>query len=343
MFESLSKGLRYGYFSREKQKMFLEDLSLLVDDGVPINVAVMTIRKVSEGIIKRVAISITRSIAQGRQLADGMQGWFARPLVEVIRAGEVGGTLAKTLKAASVSVGQQHDAIKCLVSALLYPVLVLMASLGLLVLVCHLVLDSFVAIRPLSQWPQVGQYIYFMGYFIESWSWLVVLCLFLVAYCYCWLLQTFTGPLRSYFDRLPMVNLYCEMLAACLMETLGLLLSNGVILKDALSIMHRESCPYLSWHILKMEMSLSGGKESIAEVLDTRLINKRDIVRLHVVASSRGFEYALMSLGQQAQKRVAKKVVLAGKVAGGLMLVLAAFVVMIIVLGLYSVGNSIIM
>lgn len=341
MFDVLKKRIRYGYFSREKQKAFLEDLSTLVADGVPASQAIETIRQVSDGITERVAMSISRSLSQGKGLADGMQGWFSRPLVEIIRAGETSGTLEKTLKAAAESFTQQTDAMKSFLGTLAYPLLVLTAAFLMIVFIKHSVLDSFAAIRPIAEWPDVGQSLYRLGFLTERYWWLVLLLIGFIVFMLARLLQQFTGEWRTRLDELPLISLYRDMAAARFMETLGLLISNGVVLKTALSIMHREAAPYLSWHILKMEFSLSGGKENIADVLDTKLISHADIVRLRTVAKSSGFEHALLSLGKQANRRAAKAITITGKISGGLLLFLGAIMAASMVFGIYSVGSSI--
>lgn len=341
MVDALLKRFRYGYFSHAKQKAFLEDLSTLVEDGVPVSQAIETIRQVSDGITERVATRITNSLAQGKQLADGMQSWFSRPLVETIRAGEISGTLAKTLKTAAYSFSQQTDAIKSFLTTLIYPLLVLTAAFLLIVFIKHSVLDSFAAIQPIAQWPDIGQDLYRLGFLIEHWWWLAILLVVMLIYFTFYFLQQFTGDMRSRIDNILILSLYRDMTAARFMETLGLLISNGVVLKKALSIMHREAAPYLSWHILKMEFRLSGGKENMADVLDTKLIHRNDIVRLRIVAKSKGFEQALIHLGQQANKRVTKTIVLAGKISGGLLLMFGALMAATVVFGIYSVGSSI--
>jgi len=343
MFKRLERGWRYGYFTREKQRIFLEDLSVLIDDGVPIHQAVATIWKISSGILKRVASKIARSIAQGKQLADGMQGWFARPLIEMIRAGEVGGTLTKTLKFATKSVRQQQEVLKQFIEALLFPLIVLAVALGFLISVDQLVLKNFLVIKPLLEWPCVSKFIYQLGFIVEGWLWLVLLFLFILIYGSVQILQKMTGQLRSRLDKLFFIELHHEMIAARFMEMLGLLLSNGVVLKEALGIMHRDSSPYLSSHLLQMELALSSGQKSIAEVLDTQLIGAGDRVRLQVIASRRGFEYALMSLGWRAKQRVNRKIVRIGKLIGGFILILGSLLVMMVVLGVYSIDNSMIL
>ena len=57
-------------------------------------------------------------------------------------------------------------------------------------------------------------------------------------------------------------------------------------------------------------------RENIAEVLDTGLISKADIIRLRIIAKGRGFEHALTRLGQLSATRNLKNVTLAAKVIG---------------------------
>jgi len=341
MFNKLRKRLRHLQFSRKQQQAFLEDLSMLMDDGVPMSQAVDTIRQVSEGSTKQVAAQIARSIAQGKQLAEGMRGWFSRPLIEVIRSGETSGTLAKTIKSAAQSFSQQTNALSTFVSTLVYPTLIVVLAFIMLVFVKQSVLDSFSSIKPIVTWPDIGQTLYRLGYLTQHWWWLVTLIIVGSIYAITRLLEQLTGDLRDLVDEIPLVSLYREITAARFMETLGLLISNGIVLKKALSIMHREAAPYLSWHILKMEFRLSGGQENIADVLDTKLIKREDIVRLRVVANSKGFDHALISLGRQANRRASRAITISGKISGGLLLVFGAFMAASIVFGIYSVGSSI--
>ena len=130
MFNALRKRLRYGYFSHEKQKAFLEDLHMLVEDGVPVSQAIETIRQVSHGVTEHVATRIVNTIAQGKQLADGMQGWFPRTLVEIIRAGEISGTLTKALKSAAYTFSQRTNAAKNFFTVMIHPLFTTVADFG---------------------------------------------------------------------------------------------------------------------------------------------------------------------------------------------------------------------
>src|SRR5690348_9009979 len=83
-------------FGNKAQLAFLEDLYLLINDGIPANRAVEMMASVTTGLTHEVAESLSYKIAQGQPLADGMQEWFATNVVEIIRVGEAGGALAQT-------------------------------------------------------------------------------------------------------------------------------------------------------------------------------------------------------------------------------------------------------
>jgi type II secretory pathway component PulF len=123
------------------------------------------------------------------------------------------------------------------------------------------------------------------------------------------------------------------------METLGLLLANGIILKRALVIMRLKASHYLQWHIYKMEIRLSGGRENIAEVLDTGLIAKADMLRLRVIAKGKGFEHALLKAGQLAAEHTTKKIEVSSRILGTILLVLGAFWAAFMIFAVYSVGS----
>lgn len=341
MFNKLNQQFEKLQFTRKKQQAFLEDLCVLIEDGVPLNQAVDTIRLVSDGATKMVATHIMTSISKGELLADGMQDWFQRPIIEVVRAGEMGGTLTRTLQAAATSLSLTTGTIGTLVSALVYPAIVVMLAFGVAVFVKCLVLDSFAQIKPVTQWPNAGRALYDLAYFTQHWWWALLIFIVLLVFSIVEMLKHLTGDSRKFVDTLPLLSLYREMMAARFMETLGLLIANGVILKKAISIMYRDAAPYLAWHLVNMEYRLSGGQDNIADVLDTDLIGKNDIIRLRVVAKGKGFSHALVSLGRQASQRSAKTIAVSGKILGTILLIGGASIAIMMVVGIYMVGSVI--
>ncbi len=201
MFNTLNQKFERIQFTRGKQKAFLEDLCSLIEDGVPATQAIDTISQISEGITKTVAADILQSISQGQPLAEGMKAWFSRPLVEVIRAGESGGTLPETLHATTKSFSQQTNAIAMLVQSLIYPIVVLIVALGVSVFIKNSVLDNFAQIKPIQQWPDVGRTFYDFANITQHWWWLIVLLMIVIVIFVARMLKHWTGKSRKLIDR----------------------------------------------------------------------------------------------------------------------------------------------
>jgi type II secretory pathway component PulF len=327
-------------FTRQNQRAFLEDFAALIEDGVPASQAIDVIISVSIGITQAVAKSISASIARGQTLADGMQPWFSHAIVEIIRVGESNGALPQALRSATNMYTSYGATFSAFLTSVLYPLTVLVMALGMTVFIKNSVLHSFLDAKPLAAWPSVGKTLYRMGETIQLGWWLILLTVISLGVIVNNVLKNVTGEVRRWIDNIPLISLYRAMLAARFMETLGLLLSNGVVIKQALSTMQYDASPYLSWHLLQMEYHLSGGQENIADVLDTQLLSRHDLMRLRVIAKGKGFDEALISLGRQARQRTAKKIDIAGKVIGALLLLSGAVIAMTIVFGIYTVGSS---
>jgi type II secretory pathway component PulF len=335
-----NKRLQKLSFSRNQQKAFLEDLSSLIEDGVPASQAIETVALISKGATRAVARDILVRISEGQMIADGMEGWFSPGIIEIIRAGEQGGTLAENMASASRTLGQQSNTFAHLVVSCLYPLVVLVAGLAVSVFMKHTVFENFIAIKPINQWPSDGQTLYYVAGFIEKWWWLVVALMIGIAMGLAKLLANLTGRAREVVDSMHLLSLYRDTAAARFMEMLGLLLTNGIVLKEALRILQTQASNYLTWHLQMMQMRLGGGRENIAEVIDTGLIPQADILRLQVIAKGRGFEHALIRLGKLAATRNEKTTQTVGKILSGLLLALGAGWAAFMIFAMYGVGST---
>lgn len=340
MYTSLKKYLAHFQFGRSKQLAFLEDLSALVDDGVSVTQAIDTIYRINEGIPKTVAHEVLQGIAAGKLLADSMAPWFPYSIIEVIRAGELGGTLSKALQATAGAFAERVNVIGILVKALLYPIVVFLLALIVIVFIKNYALITFAAVKPVSSWPLIGRELFQLALMTERWWWFFMLMSLCAIFLLVRLLHSFIGPSRKLIDQFPLLELYREMTAARFMQTLGLLIANGVVLKKALATMYQQASPYLAWHLLQMEYRLSYGQDNIADVLDTDLLNKNDIIRLKVISQVKGFADALSSLGKKANRRSRQRIEMTSRFLAVILLVASALLAGLIVLGIYSIGSA---
>ena len=137
-------------FTNKKQLAFLEDLYLLINDGIPANRAIEMMGQVSAGVSRDVAVSLSQKIAEGQPLAEGMREWFSMNVVEIVRVGESGGALAQTIKSAINMLSQQGVAIGAFVAAVLYPLLVISIACGLIIYLENSVFVQFKMIKPVE-------------------------------------------------------------------------------------------------------------------------------------------------------------------------------------------------
>jgi type II secretory pathway component PulF len=327
-------------FSTAEQQAFLEDLATLVDDGVPANKAVEVIGRVEKGPKRNVADHISLKVSQGRAIADGMEGWFAPAVIELVKAGEQGGTLGQNIRMAAESMGKKSETFSSLASSLTYPLVVLVAGCGVLVYMNHSVFPQFESIKPISDWPSNGQNLVMLANFLQDWWYFIVGGLVALTVGIAITVKNVVGDIRTTLDKIFGFTIYRQLAAARFMETLGLLIANGVVFKQALKILEQQASPYLSWHLMMMEIKLGRGRGNIAEVLDTGLISDEDIVRLKAIADAKGFEHALIRLGKAAGERGVQTVRKLGRILGGVFLALAGMFAGYMVMGLYSVGSS---
>jgi type II secretory pathway component PulF len=327
-------------FGNKAQLAFLEDFYLLINDGIPANRAIEMMAQVTGGVSREVALSIAAKISQGQALAEGMRTWFSPNAVEIIRVGEEGGALVQTVKSAINTMGQKSGALSALISAVSYPLMVITIACAIMVYLNKSVFVQFQAIKPMNLWPEAGQRFVAIANVVQGWWWLVLLIIIALGILLRYLMINYIGELRPSLDMLPPFNLYKRFAAARLLETLGLLVANGVVFKNALRVMQYQANPYVGSHLVMMEHLLSMGKGNIADVLSTGLVNDNDILRLRVMAEVKGFEHGLVRMGIHGQEQNLKILKFIAKLLGGSLLLIGAILIIVVVQGIYLTGMS---
>ena len=166
---------------------------------------------------------------------------FPNLYVGLIRAGEAGGNLANTLDRMADLLEKQRALRSSVISSLIYPIILLVAGVGSIVLLLTEVLPQFVPMfeQAGAALPRPTQIVIALGAFVSGYG------LYAAAACFILFLaarQALARPAwRLQWDRailrLPVFGtLAGELLAARFARTLGTLLQNGVPLVAALGI-----------------------------------------------------------------------------------------------------------
>lgn len=327
-------------FGTKAQLAFLEDLYLLINDGIPANRAVEMMTQVTTGLTQDVAFSIAQKISEGQLLAEGMRDWFSANIVEIIRVGEEGGALAETLRSAIKTLTQRTGTLGVLINAISYPIIVITMACSIIVYLNNTVFNQFRAIKPMALWPDAGRQLVTVANVVEIWWWLVIALVIAVIVILRKIMSDYVGPLRSLLDKIPPFSLYRRFAAAHLMETMGLLVANGVVFKSAIKVMQYQANPYVASHLVMMEHIMSMGRGNLAEVLSTGLISDKDILRLRVMAEVKGFEHGLIRMGVHGAEETTKTMKIISKLLGGILLAIGATLIIVIIRGIYLTSMS---
>lgn len=183
-------------------------------------------------------------VRNGSPLANALQTEpksFSRLYIGLVRAGEAGGDLAKTLERLALLLERQRSMAAAVQSAMIYPAILLIAAIGSIVLLLTQVLPQFVPLfaQNGAALPASTAFLLSLGNAVSAYGLYVLLGLGAAVLAARQALQRPALRLRAdeWMLRLPVIGgLMREILAARLARTLGMLLINGVPLLGALGI-----------------------------------------------------------------------------------------------------------
>jgi len=235
---------RRGMNAREVGE-FTQQLSTLLGAGLPLDRSLQVMLELSENEkVKRTVTEIRDRVREGGSLSDALEeqhGAFNRLFVNMVRAGEVGGTLDVTLSRLTDYLERSRDLKDSVVSALIYPILLLVLAAGSLILLLVYVIPQFTPIFEElgGDLPLITKIVLGAGSILQNFWWAIILLTVLAVTQFKRMLadaeKRFAWDTRVLSMRW-VGDLVAKMETARLTRTLGTLLTNGVPLLSALSI-----------------------------------------------------------------------------------------------------------
>lgn len=235
---------RRGMGAREVGQ-FTQQLSTLLGAGLPLDRSLQVLMDLSENDrVRRTVMEIRDRVREGGSLSDALEeqhGTFNRLFVNMVRAGEIGGTLDMTLSRLTDYLERSRDLKDSVISALIYPILLLVLAAGSLILLLVYVIPQFTPIFEElgGDLPLITKIVLGVGSVLQNFWWAMVLITFVAVYYFRKMLadpeKRFAWDKRVLGTRW-VGDLVGKMETARLTRTLGTLLTNGVPLLSALSI-----------------------------------------------------------------------------------------------------------
>jgi len=237
---ALKRGL-----SRQAVALFTRELAVMLEAGQDIDRALRFLVETSDSkAAKKIMQSLRDQVRGGKSMAAALANHpetFSRLYISLVRAGEAGGQLAGSLSHLADLLEREAKLTATVQSALIYPVLLVAASVGTIVLLLVYVVPQFTPIfdQAGADLPVQTRILIGLGDFMRDFG-ILMLVLFLAAGLLSYkLLQVEKARIAAerILLKLPIVGgLVRGTQAARLSRTLGTLLRNGVGLVPALGI-----------------------------------------------------------------------------------------------------------
>jgi len=235
---------RHG-ISRQEVTNLTRELSIMLGAGQDLDRSLRFLVDTAPNARVRATVEgLRKTVRDGGSLAtalSGQSGSFPKLYVGLVRAGEAGGTLAATLERLAALLERERALASTVVSALIYPALLLVAAVGSIVLLLTQVLPQFIPLfeQNGTALPGPTQVLVTAGNLVSAYGVYALIALIVLGLVLREALRR-PGP-RLVLDRLllrlPVVGaLSKEVMAARFTRTLGTLLTNGVPLIAALGI-----------------------------------------------------------------------------------------------------------
>lgn len=293
--------------SMSRQLAFLEDVVRLVSDGIPFSRSLEHMRNIGNPMYRAAATAMLRGLDEGGTVTDAMLGWFNRSVVGAIAAAQQSGDLSETGGPVLQRLRDQHDSRKGTLAQLIKPSLYLVFAGALYVYFALQVWPKFEEVLEVGEWPPIGQTVYAVSGFIESW-WTVVLGVLVGGGIVLrTVLRLWSGKARKWLDKVWPFSIYRGLLAANTLDELGTLLTAGQEPSVALDTISEHATPYMRWYLNQMRRRLDEGT-NLSEMLDVGFISHADMTRLKILAEYRNLRETMATTGVAARNAILARV-----------------------------------
>ena len=235
---------RRGMNAREVGQ-FTQQLATLLGAGLPLDRSLQVLLELAENDRVQQTVSAIRDhVREGGSLSDALDaqhGSFSRLFINMVRAGEVGGSLDKTLDRLADYLERSKDLKDSVVSAMIYPIMLMLLAGGSLVLLLVYVIPQFTPIFEElgGDLPLITKIVLAFGGLLQNFWWGLIGLTVIAVVLFRRMLANPEQRLRWDTRVLGMRwvgDLVSKMEIARLSRTLGTLLTNGVPLLSGLSI-----------------------------------------------------------------------------------------------------------
>lgn len=284
-FLGLRLGIKQAKLSQKDIALFTGELATLLESGLPLDKSLLVLIDLTEDNerVTKLIGRVLEKVKGGSTLADALEkqsGIFSKFYLNMIRAGEAGGSLGEVLTRLSDYLERSRELKETVSTALIYPAILLVMSLASLFVMLTFVVPQFSEMFESAgkALPVSTQIVVGLAEWLQSYWWMLVLGVVLITG---YMNLQLADPVKKKvwdgrFLKLPLAGtIILNKETANISRTLGTLLGNGVSILSALVIV-RETVDnlVLAAAIQDTEEQLKQGKNMSDALLEKGIFPK---------------------------------------------------------------------
>lgn len=330
--------------STRELAIFARQLGVLYEAGVPVLSALTAIRQQQgeQSPLGGALMRLEQQLVAGDSLALAMRenGAFPPLLVNMVAAGEVGGTLDEVLKRAATYFEREHQIGEKVKNALTYPKFVALVALGITWFLLASVVPNFATIFSSfdMELPAITRFMLNISSFLVAWSWLLlVVALALVLLFKQWSSNPVGKELLDKLSlRVPGLGKLVSMNAISrFCRTLAALFRSGVDMITALKLAEQTmDNAVFAQTVQEVTMAIGQGSRLAAELERSGLFPPMVLHMVHVGESSGSLDAMLNQVADFYDQDLSTLTERLGKMIEPIVLLVMALVVGLIALAI---------
>lgn len=200
-----------------------------------------------------------RSIRDGKTFGQAIQGWVPDSDRLVIEGGEKAGDLPTAIEK-SILIGQSVKQIKgAIIGGLAYPLLLVAAAIGFMILFGLQVIPEFETVLPREQWTGAGAQMAVMSDFVRNWLAITLIGAGVLIVFSVLSMPRWTGKIRVRFDKIPPWSFYRLVVGSGFLLTVSGMLKSGIAVPSILSMLQRDAKPYYRERLYQTAQNVKNG------------------------------------------------------------------------------------
>ncbi len=284
-FLGLRLGVKQSRLSQKDIALFTGELATLLESGLPLDKSLLVLIDLTEDNerVNKLIGRVLEKVKSGSTLADALEkqsGIFSRFYLNMIRAGEAGGSLGEVLTRLSDYLERSRELKETVSTAMIYPAILLIMSLASLFVMLTFVVPQFSEMFESAgkALPVSTQIVVGLAEWLQNYWWILALGIVLITG---YMNLQLADPAKKQvwdgrFLKLPLAGtIILHKETANISRTLGTLLGNGVSILAALAIV-RETVDnlVLAAAIQDTEQQLKQGKHMSDALMEKGIFPK---------------------------------------------------------------------